>query len=66
MLRSIKATIDNLPDEDFGSFYQRFIMHYQDEIIDSDLRIAHSHYASGNLLELVSGLNKLTEELKFL
>lgn len=66
MLSSIKDSLASLPEEDFGQFYQHFVMESQDKIIDSDLRVAYSHYSSNSLLGIISGLNELTEELKIL
>lgn len=65
MLQTIKDYISNLPDKDFGSYYQEFICETQDRIIESDANGIQARFVSlDNVNDILSGINKLTEELK--
>lgn len=65
MLATIKTAIANLPDVDFEDFYQSYVEHSQDSIIDNDIERSSKLFTGINdLTEVLQGLNTLTEELK--
>lgn len=65
MLKVIKQTIDELPSESFGEFYQDYVANLEDDILDHDMKIADSAFKSiDDIPEIIKGLNKMTQELK--
>lgn len=64
MLQTIKDYISNLPEKDFGTFYQEYVLHIQDDIIEADARVLENKYMfSRNTNQILSGIDTLTEEL---
>lgn len=64
MLQTIKDYIANLPDKDFGTFYQEYVIRMQDEIIESNVTALESQcLGEKSTKEILSGINILTEEL---
>ena len=64
MLQTIKKYIEDLPDKNFGEFYQEYIMKVEDDIVNSDVRSAELQWAGASSAnEILSGINMLTEEL---
>lgn len=64
MLETIKETIEDLPSENFGEFYQSYVSRSEDAIIEHDIKLASSDFKSiEDITELIKGLNKITEEL---
>lgn len=64
MLQTIKDYISNLPEKDFGTFYQEYVLHIQDDIIEADARVLENKYMfSSNTNQILSGIDTLTEEL---
>lgn len=65
MLQEIKRYIEELPDEPFEDYYQRYVKASQDRIIRKDLKVASQSFTQlEDTAEVIKGLNKLTEELK--
>ena len=65
MLSSVKQSILDLPQEDFGEFYRRYVIDSQDTIINHDLSLADRVFKSiSNVTEIIQGLNIISEELK--
>lgn len=64
MLSTIKEAVNNLPSKPFSEFYQEFISHVEDELIEYDMKKANSSFHSiEDVTDIVRGINKLTEEL---
>lgn len=64
MLQTIKDYISNLPEKDFGTFYQEYVLHIQDDIIEADARVLENKYMfSSSTNQILSGIDTLTEEL---
>jgi hypothetical protein len=64
MLATIKETVSNLPDKPFSEFYQDFVLSSQQSILNHDIKLAFKGINSiEDTLSIMSGLNKLTEEL---
>lgn len=64
MLQIVKEYIEDLPEEDFKDFYQKYVVNLQDEIINRDVQRASKLYNRiEDMAPLVSCLNILTEEL---
>lgn len=67
MLETVKQCISDLPDSKFDDFYQDYIVASEKMIIDSDLNVAARDYREiEDACKIIQGINKLTEELKFL
>ena len=67
MLSDIKEAIANLPDESFGEFYQEYVKRAQNSIISHNVNSAYKQYTTlEDTTAIIAGLNKITEELKFL
>lgn len=65
MLKAVKESIDSLPDESFGVFYQSYIADLEDEIIERDMKQANSTFHSiEDITDIIKCINALTEELK--
>ena len=65
MLEDIKQVILSLPDKDFATFYQDYVVKSQDSIIEHDVNLATKDYTSiEDACQVIRGINKLTEELK--
>ena len=64
MLQTIRNYIANLPEKDFGTFYQEYVLHIQDDIIEANARALENKYMfSSDTNQILSGINTLTEEL---
>ena len=64
MLQEIKQYIAELPDEPFEDYYQRYVKESQDRAIRKDLKVASQSLTQlEDTVEIIKGLNKLTEEL---
>ena len=64
MLQIVKDYIEDLPQDKFEDFYQQYVSHIQDEIINKDIQRASKLYTQiDDMAPLVSCLNILTEEL---
>lgn len=64
MLQTIRDSIDCLTNQDFGNFYQDYVVHIQDLIINHDLAEACKECTSiEDSIYLIKGINKITEEL---
>jgi len=64
MLQEIKQYIAELPDEPFEDYYQRYIKESQDKAIRRDLKVASQSLTQlEDTVDIIKGLNKLTEEL---
>lgn len=67
MLNSIREAIKELPELEFSEFYQEYVRTMQDKIIDHDIQLARHDYTSlEDAIQIMSGLNDITEELKTL
>lgn len=65
MLKTIKEYIANMPEQDFGSYYQQYIVEIQNDIISRDLhRAAKAFNSVEDSVTVIKGINQLTEELK--
>lgn len=65
MLETIKQAVEELPNETFGEYYQKYVMQSQDSIIQHDVSFAgHQYHSLEDIPQLMQGLNTLSEELK--
>lgn len=64
MLDSVKKELNALPSSSFSDFYQDYVAHIEELIIQHDVKKACSVVKSiDNIPDIIRGLNKLTEEL---
>lgn len=67
MLEVVKEAIANVSDQKFEDFYQDYVVASEKLIINHDVSVASREYTGiEDTCKLIQGLNKLTEELKFL
>jgi len=65
MLQTVKDYIQSAPEDDFGTFFQKYVLLAQDKLIDNDVKVTESKYGSLTYTsQLIAGINSLTEELK--
>lgn len=65
MLSKLKSDISDIPNTDFGNFYQSYVARMEDLIIQNDIKKASTVFKSmDDISTIIRGLNKLTEELK--
>lgn len=65
MLSKLKSDISDIPNIDFGDFYQLYVARMEDTIIQNDIKKASAVFKSmDDISTIIRGLNKLTEELK--
>lgn len=67
MLETIRSIIANIDNRRFEDFYQDYVVASERSIVDHDVSVANKDYTEiEDTCKLIQGLNKLTEELKFL
>ena len=67
MLQTIKDYIANMPDKDFATFYQEYVLSIQDKIVDNDAKLLESRWKGDkSTSEILAGITTLTEELNTL
>lgn len=64
MLDTIKQAIENLPDEDFESYYIKYVASIQDSILDKETsKMRSTIFNSSNIHIPEKVMNMITEEL---
>jgi len=64
MLQIIKKYISNLPEADFGTFYQQFILQFEDKLLENDTKVASMNISSSrDILKASSNIDKIVKEL---
>lgn len=62
MLQTVKDYISNLPDSDFGTFYQRFVLSVEDDMLTAESKSIDVNTINVNNVSCI--INELVEELK--
>ena len=64
MLDTVKKELNALPSSPFSDFYQDYVAHVEESIVQHDIKKAYSVVKSiDDIPDIIRGLNKLTEEL---
>lgn len=62
MLESIKSYINELPEEDFNEYYQKYILNVQDDNLSLETQFNETTFISIN--KLITSINKELGNIK--